>query len=288
MLDLFGKYYRNGAVVSDPVERFCDAVFRSDRFSEWHLDRQRVLARLRAITHRSYANLVDAVFCEYLASHDPRKRRWGDKNAPYVLGIPKIFKLFPHAKVIHVIRDGRDVAISYQDVPFGPKSAFGAALFWRRRVLAGRRYGRWAGPARYCEVKYEELVGHPEQVCRQVCDFLGETFSPEMLKYYEYNRRKGLVPKHRLAWHQYTLEPVTVSRVGRWKHGMSERDRMIFESLCGSAMEQFGYQTQRFRTPGNAWAALLWTGARWAVRGLWRRGWELLGGGMIVLLPRGL
>ncbi len=271
MLGLFGKYYRGGAVLRESIEHFCEMVFRSDRFSEWNLDRSRVLARLAAVQEETYANLIDAVYSEYVACLDSTKQRWGDKNIDYVMSIPKILTLFPNAKIIHVIRDGRDVALSYRAVDFGPNGLFSTAVFWRRRTLTGRASGEWAGPARYFEIKYEDLVEQPEHECQRLCDFLGEEFSPQMLRFYEYNQLKELIPKHRLAWHQRTLEPVTQARVRLWKQQMSQRELMIFESVAGTALERFGYETHDFPVPANLRVALLGEWAKWFGRGLWRR-----------------
>ena len=282
MLGLIGRYYRNGGALSESVESFCSEVFRSDRLSEWNLDRDKVLQRLRSVKYKSYANLVDAVYREYLASLDEQKQRWGDKNIDYVLEIPKIFALFPNAKIIHMIRDGRDIAISYRRLPFGPSNVFSTAMFWRRRTLTGRRYGRSAGPKRYCEVKYEDLVSRPEQECRRICRFISEDFSLQMLRHHEYNKAKELVPRHRLAWHGHTLEPVTTSRMGQWKHEMCECDRAIFECLAGSVLQEFGYETHDFKIRPGLGAALVWMGATWFARGMVRRSLDFVREGTAV------
>lgn len=276
LMDLFKRYYRNGAVMREPVERFCEAVFSSDRFSEWNLHRDRVLARLRDVETKTYANLADAVYTEYLASQDGRQVRWGDKNIDYVMEIPKIIRLFPYAKIIHVIRDGRDVAVSYRNVDFGPSRVFDVAVFWRRRTLTGRHYGRWAGPDRYCEVRYEDLVTRPEQECRRVCEFVGEEFNESMLTFHEHNRRNVLVPKHRLAWHKHTLEPVTTSQMGKWERDLSEQDVMVFEFVAGTALETFGYKTHNYVLPMSVRIKLALECVGWVSRKLPRKGFELL------------
>lgn len=281
VLDLFGRYYRGGAVLSEPVERFCKAVVSSDRFDEWKLDHGRILERLRSVGKKTYANLVDAVYRVYLAHLESGKRRWGDKNIEYVMEIPKILRLFPDARIIHVIRDGRDVALSYRSVEFGPRDLFGSAVFWRRRTLRGRAAGRRAGSVRYLEVQYENLVSKPEDACRRMCAFLGEAFSSEMLEFHEYNRRKQLVPQHRLGWHGNTLKPITASRSGLWREQMPTRELMIFESVAGKALKEFGYETHDFRVPARLRLALLRNGVAWAGRGIGRRVRESLLGRMV-------
>ena len=66
------------------------------------------------------------------------KARWGDKTPRYVESIPFISGLFPDARFVHLVRDGRDVALSYANVPFGPKTVARAASLWAKRVRKGR------------------------------------------------------------------------------------------------------------------------------------------------------
>ncbi len=271
MMDLFRRYHRGGAPLRGTIDAFGERVLRSRHFRDWGLDREQVLAQMRAVAEPTYAKLVDAVYRVYLSKLGAGKCRWGDKNIDYVLEIPRVLKLFPTAKIIHMIRDGRDVACSYRNVEFGPRTLFGTAVFWRKRTLTGRAAGRWAGPDRYCEVQYEELVAQPEAQCRRICDFLDETYDPQMLAFHEYNKKKGLVPESSRAWHKHTLQPVTNSRVGQWRREMSEHDLMIFEAIAGSALRRFGYETHGFRVPVSMRAELIGMGATWFYRGLARR-----------------
>ena len=271
LTDLYGRFYRGSAEIGEKVERFCDAVMRSDRFDEWKVERSRLLRRLEGVETKYYANLVDAVYREYLATLDGSKQRWGDKNIDYVLEIPRLLRLFPEAKIVHVIRDGRDVALSYREMDFGPTDLFSCAVFWRRRVVAGRNAGQIAGPDRYTELKYEDLVVHPEETCQRVCDFLGEPFSSEMLAFHEYNKEKELVPKHRLGWHQNTLKPITRSRSGLWRTKMKTREQMVFEAVAGEELRAFGYETHDFRIPAGLKLTILRDRAAWLGRGLSRR-----------------
>ena len=89
--------------------------------------------------------------------------------------------MFPEARFVHAVRDGRDVALAHTD---GTKIEQ-VAVSWKRRVGAGRAAGESLGPDRYIESRFEELIEDTEGSVRKLCDFLELSFDPQMLTYYE-------------------------------------------------------------------------------------------------------
>ncbi|MFQ5615525.1 MAG: sulfotransferase, partial [Anaerolineales bacterium] len=129
---------------------------------------------------RSYADIVDRLFEEWARSE--QKPRWGDKTPHYVTQIPTLVEIFPACKIIHVIRDGRDVALSWMRFGYGPNNLYTAAKAWARFVAAGQEDGKKLPGETYLEVRYEALIQQPEKTLRQVCAFLDEDFHPDTLK----------------------------------------------------------------------------------------------------------
>jgi hypothetical protein len=110
-----------------------------------------------------------------------------------------------------------------------------AALWWRWHVLPGRTSGAALGLGLYLELRYEALVADPEGECRRLCDFLGVTFDPAMLRFHEGRRRfePGLSAKR--AW----LPPTPGLR--DWTTQMPREQVEEFEAAAGDALETFGY-----------------------------------------------
>src|SRR5262249_58739314 len=114
----------------------------------------------------------------------------GSLSPGYVRRIRVLHGLWPSAKFIHLIRDGRDVCLSALSSPvpaFVGRSSLwaedgvsAAALWWERDVRLGRRSGRKLGPELYHEVRYEALVASPEAECAQLCAFLGVPHEPDI------------------------------------------------------------------------------------------------------------
>ncbi len=124
------------------------------------------------------ATLFGGVHADYAARRG--KARWADKSPRYALVLPFVLRVFPDAQVVHVLRDGRDVAVSHRK-RFGYWSALKSTVKWPRYVRAVRATGRTLPPERYHELRYEDLVGDQEATVRALTDFLGEEFEPGML-----------------------------------------------------------------------------------------------------------
>lgn len=87
-----------------------------------------VLAAVRAcdpVRDGHLGGVVDAVLRSWAQSQG--KSRWGEKTPGHLFSWPEISGWLPHAQAIHIIRDGRDVALSWIRAPFGPKTVHSAA-----------------------------------------------------------------------------------------------------------------------------------------------------------------
>src|SRR5258708_43792 len=161
---------------------FVDDLFLS-AFRHWGVDRERIE---RALTKRqwvSYPDAVRAVFADYAAARG--KSRYGDKTPAYVREITLIAAMFPEARFIHIIRDGRNVALSLLTTSWGPDSVAEAAMAWKTSVTMGRDAGRRLTADRYREVRYEALVRQPVEHLRNLCDFAEIEWDPRMLRFHE-------------------------------------------------------------------------------------------------------
>ncbi|MEA2487814.1 MAG: hypothetical protein QOF16_1468, partial [Actinomycetota bacterium] len=161
------------------------------RFQAWDLPIEAVAAELDG-DRVPYADAIDATFRAWARAAG--RSRWGDKTPRYIEHIPFISRLFPRGKFIHLIRDGRDVALSYANVPFGPKSVAEAARLWAERVSTGRRDGCVLTGSRYLEIRYEDLVEDAEGEIKDICDFLEVDFDPGMLDYTQ-RARSAVLPR---------------------------------------------------------------------------------------------
>ncbi|HEX7256158.1 MAG TPA: sulfotransferase [Gaiellaceae bacterium] len=172
------------------------------------------------------------------------KRLVGEKTPHYVRALPTLHALWPHAKFVHLIRDGRDVALSLLDWSRSDRAAgrfpswdedavTTAALFWDCHVRLGREAAGLLGSERYHELRYESLVVDPKRECQRLCDFLGVRFDQAMLSFHKgHVRSKKSGPRR----------PVTPG-LRRWREQMESEDVARFEAAAGHLLTDLGYPT---------------------------------------------
>lgn len=188
----------------------------------------------------TYAEVVDAIFS--VLAERQHKVRWGDKTPGYEVALDELWHLFPQALFIHLVRDGRDVALSHRRVSFRSSNLLKAAADWQRRTELAHKMGSMI-PQSFLEIRYEDLVRSTETTLRAICNFLGEDFEPPMLEHHE--RAKEAMPEDALKWHASSVSKVDESKVFEWKTQMSIADRCIFDDIAGSTLELFGYEREK-------------------------------------------
>jgi hypothetical protein len=180
--------------------------------------------------------VLGAPFEAYARKHG--KPRWGDKTPHYVHHVDELLRIWPDARVVVIVRDGRDVALSLRRMPFGPNNAWAAAQWWARGIRAGAAAQR-THPGSVRTVRYEDLARDPAEHVRAVCEFLDLRYEPGMLEL-ERADRSRIVPDQR-SWFPTLFDGINTSAVGRWEREMPARDQAIFASLARDELAQLGY-----------------------------------------------
>jgi hypothetical protein len=204
---------------------------------------------LGAIQRDDFHGIVEALMRTWAASQG--KSHWGEKTPQHTLCWRAISAGFPRLQVIHLVRDGRDVALSYRAAHFGPKHVYPLARRWRNYLAAAEEAQANLGDQAFLQVRYEDLVTEPEGELRRICRFLGEEFAPSMLTFYDC---RTFHIDQRNA--QNLRRPVMSQNTGRWRTGMTAREVRIFEALAGTCLERYGYP-RAFGSPHvSTWEAL--------------------------------
>jgi len=221
-----------------------DATSKTKTFPVFNLSDDEAQEALAANAPMGFPEAAAALFMA--SARKAGKTRWGDKTPAYVREITWLAAAYPSAQFVHVIRDGRDVALSVVRARWARDIA-AAAAFWQERVVVGRAQGAALPAARYREISYEDLVRTPEATLRDLCQWLDLEFEPEMLRYYESGRDE--VPAAHAELFELVDKPVDPSRAGAWRRSMPAEDIEVFESLAGGLLRELGYELTGTRAP---------------------------------------
>jgi hypothetical protein len=206
------------------------------QFHRWLMAPDDVRAVLTDAAPADYPDAVRALFASWAEREG--KPRYGDKTPRNLLWIDRLAELFPEARFVHLIRDGRDVAASYA-AEF-PLPVPRAIQRWARRLRIGRAAGAALGPDRYREIRYEDLVADPEPVVREVCELFELSFDPTMLRHEEQvDRLFGRMLD--ISHHQRVALPVTPG-LRDWRTQMSPEDVALCEEAAGDLLAELGYE----------------------------------------------
>jgi hypothetical protein len=197
--------------------------------------------------------VLAAPFAAYARKHG--KPRWGDKTPHYVHHVDLLLDIWPDARVVILVRDGRDVALSLKRMPFGPNNAWAAAQWWARGIRAGAA-AQQRHPEQVLTVRYEDLTTYPAAEAQRICEFLGLAFVPEMLDLQHADR--SLIVADQVAWFPTLFDGISTAQVARWQREMPARDQAVFASLARDELERHGYPvpTRTIAPPSARRAAL--------------------------------
>jgi len=160
----------------------------------------------------------------------------GEKSPVHGRYVFELLAMFPEARAVHIIRDPRDVALSFEQSWGAP--ALQAAFRWRTAIAHHLRCSQLLDASRYAAVRYEALVNEPKKELLRLCEFLRIDFDPAMLKP-EQREHRGFAADERHK--KGTMEPVITSRVGRYKDHLSAARIALVERVCGEHMDALGY-----------------------------------------------
>jgi hypothetical protein len=227
---------RHGRTIE--ATRFLDDVARIPVIRAWGVSVADVASRVRS--GMPTGDAIAAIYETYAAGVG--KPRWGDKTPMYMRHLPLLERLFPDAQYVHLVRDGREAALSFLQMPEGtftrtwahPTTPAQFACLWRKEVRDARTLGGRIGTARYVEVRYEDLVRTPEPTIRAICAFAAIPYDAAMLDYTE------AVDVSAKPHQQRLLTPPT-SGVRSWREDMSSEDVDAFEAVAGDLLAELGY-----------------------------------------------
>lgn len=234
---------RDGFVTSDLNSRLlCEPRFA--RFGVAEVELERLIPAGKKL---AYADLISTLFDCF--GKREGKSIVGDKTTgTYLRNLPILHGLFPAARIFHLIRDGREIALSMLSWPKANRAAgrhpmwkthplATTALWWRWQVQRARTDGALIGSELYSEIIHDDLIHRPEETCAKICGLLGVAYDDRMLKFNEGRVSMEEAPfSANRAW----LSPTPGLR--NWREQMSSPDVELFEALTGDLLDELGFE----------------------------------------------
>ena len=242
--ELWPKYSRlaatryRGLHAPDDVRSMMDDLLSEPRIHAWQTKLQRD-ALLADPLPSSFPDVMRRFHVVFARAHG--KALWGDKNTGTLVELDRLNAEFPRCRIIHLVRDGRDCALSHRHYMYGYENALRVALEWREQVTLCHKMGAMLPGDRFCELRYEDLVTDPAAALTRLCDFLGVSFSPLMLDFYR--NVEDDVPEERRPLWPLLDRPAVAANAFKWKSAMSPRERAVFERNAGELLRTFDYET---------------------------------------------
>jgi hypothetical protein len=207
--------------------------------------------------------IVDRVY-ERVLARNPEASHILDKHPHYALHLPLIERLLPHARVLHIIRDGRDVAVSTMRtkrlIGHGQGDIEGASRVWHACITKAREHGRRMGPQRYLEVRYEELMADTTGGLKAVMAFCGLTVDDDRLR--------TIADEHAIERNMVSRGDPALQRRGdvpAWAGGLTLQERYLMDRYVGGLLADLGYGPQGWWKvkQDDGLRIALWRAKRW-------------------------
>ncbi|NJN73988.1 MAG: sulfotransferase [Limnothrix sp. RL_2_0] len=237
-------YYDHPVYTDDDYEQLAN-FFCLTTVKNWGLTRNDIAASLKKAKPQTFGEVIALISSNCHQSEGTQDLVWGIKRPVLIARLNRIISVYPDAKIVHVCRDGRDVFLSYQSVhknssvKFGPKGIVANVLYW---VDSLRRIEAFNCDCIF-EIKYEELISHPEQTLPALFDFLNLSYNPSFIEEFKnYEKNKEIVPKvFQKDTHNKLSETLDASNSQKYKRKMSKAQILCFEILASPYLVKYGY-----------------------------------------------
>jgi hypothetical protein len=233
------------------INTFVADIQSSKKFSTWKCSDRIIINEIVKKKPSNVQELFISVYKSYENKRGKTNTVIGDKNNYYVKHLDALNGIYENAKYIHLVRDGRDVAASYQELDslnssseFKPNLSFDIveiAREWNDNNESIHDFLLKRKKECSVTIRFEDLILDTERTCREIVAFLGVEFDLDMLNYFNLNAKLGLEPKETLDWKKKTLSPIDKNVVGRHTKIFENHDDNDFFKEGMFMLKRYGY-----------------------------------------------
>lgn len=224
----------------DGVESFRSTLASDEEYQRADIPEEELLA---PFLNEAHPFDLSVVYTRLLGLYREREQVSviGEKDPRLIDYLPQLRHVFPEARILHIVRDPRDVLLSRINADWSAgRPDWLHMLTYRAQLARGHNQGRHSFGARYMEVRYEDLLAEPERVLRNVAKHVGFTYSDTMLAFQR--SAEELVQESERAWKVETMGPLLRNNIGKWQNGLTDGQVRLTEHVCSKAFDWFEYE----------------------------------------------
>ncbi len=228
----------------------------NDREIVQGFDLEKYTKEVEALENIRYADVYDIIMRMYVGNE-----HWGEKTVLEWRNASSVINMFDDMYVLHVVRDPRDVLVSWKKYTNAPGVDYLDVIGNNFDSMQHAQVNQKKYPQKYYVVRYEDLIAHPEEEMKKICAHIGMTYTKEML---DVDRFKKKIEEQG-AWttnssFTQSMQGISNESIERWKEHMSREELYLCEHILGESMEQYTYKRSdtvwTFRDAYNAFALL--------------------------------
>lgn len=234
------------------IEQFVTDVLSSKKIETWHLAKKELSSYILEHRPRNFAEAASLVYYFQAKQRDKDPLLWGDKNNYYIHHLEELLAIYPKARFVHLIRDGRDVACSYRNLrqldsssayfPNLPFDIEAISSEWSENNNTILTFLEQLPAAQYTTVHYEDMILSLAETCIFLCAFLGVPFDSQMLNYAALNQKNKLEPDETMDWKRKTLSNPDAAKINQYKKQLLKDELELFMVGAGDTLKKFGYE----------------------------------------------
>jgi len=244
LMPLLKRKYFERPISGSELRSFVNYLSLNPQFKLWNYDISSLISSLSQKDTITLRELLDELFSSY--SRSQGKKIWGDKTPSFFRKIDILYSLFPNAKFIHIIRDGRDVFDSWRKMDPSKNNAAVVALDWCYKLFTIEKSFVKIPSDKKITIRYEDLLENPEQVVKLLCKLIDIKYESNMLNFYRTSNK--YIGSHHS---KLIFQPINKYNRFKWKKTLSLNEAESFTLIAKYYLKKYNYEAKYFLKISN-------------------------------------
>nr|WP_321233986.1 sulfotransferase [uncultured Psychroserpens sp.] len=231
---LLKKKWIETSITGDKKDKLVSYLRNNEQFNLWNFDREPLLKEIAYKESTTIKEIMEIMYTSY-ATHEG-KTSWGDKSL-FFGAMDLLYQMFPEAKFIHIVRDGRDVFYSWRRMDPNKSHPSVMALDWKFKIRFIEKSMKNIPSTNMMVIRYEDLLDKPEDILKETCKFLNLEFQKEMLKFHKSSNK--YIGKHHS---DLIFKEIDSSNINKWKVQLNDKETKLYQMAAGNVLKKYGYE----------------------------------------------